>query len=270
MQQPLKRPGAEALLVRLPSGGDRASRSFPTRFVFEMPASPSARKMDVNGKITVRIPQIEGLSVLQSRVKLFLPRDFVYTSFDGLMTPPPEEEGWSRWLNGWNELLPHLGPNPTGMGQRVQPEFPEAKQSGTGGLDFKLPQDGQVRTLERLNAPSEITVGYRSKRANFVYQALLFFMMICAGLWFMVRPARERTFFVMSVIGLLVLSGLLQNASASIPRAGFLGGLLAMAAWFFIGTASKAKLFVSRTYQRVRGRFARKPVVVAGNTNSDE
>ncbi|HSJ02181.1 MAG TPA: hypothetical protein VK956_06980, partial [Verrucomicrobium sp.] len=97
-QRPMKREGSDDLLVRLPSNSAARTKSFPVRFVYEIPSPEAGEKMGWMGGITVAPPTLTDVTaILQTQQALYVPESHEYTKFKGPMTLSLKERGWGRF-----------------------------------------------------------------------------------------------------------------------------------------------------------------------------
>ena len=232
-QQPMKRVGAEDLLVRLPGGQGHGATGFPVRFVYEMPSPKAGEKMGRTGSFTIEPPKLTDVSVvLETHAQLYLPERYDYTSFEGAMTQSVADRGWGKLHGIFDPLIPSFGPQLDAPVEQWNP-VPAIPASQKAPFDFKVPHQGQSAKLHRLGAPATIEVTFRTRTMSFVMKSAAFLLVVLLGLFWLTRSLASKVVFA-GVVSLcaVVSTGLLSAANGAVAQAAVLGVLAIMGVWF--------------------------------------
>ncbi|CAN5333121.1 hypothetical protein BH23VER1_BH23VER1_27960 [soil metagenome] len=238
-QQPMRRGGDEddGLLVRLPAGAG-ADAEVTVRFVYATPRQLAESDDDMGAGGSFAIPPVvlTDADVLESRLTLYLPQEYVYTEFDGAMRRPAEQRGWTRFRRGLQWLVPALGPEVVEDSSPGWNDPPPRPDTAGGGFDFDLSREGQAVTLHRLDRPAEVSVSYRSRTLSYALEAVAGLLALGIGLA-LTRKALPLKFGYAFVVGFgaLVLGGVTGPGWASIWHMVFLGVLGAVIVWVVAG-----------------------------------
>jgi len=234
-QQPMRREGSEGLLIRLPSG-DAARTAFPVRFVFEVPSAHAGEKLGSFGSLSISVPAVDEVAIMQTRHRLHLPPQWHYTRFDGPLTPDSKERSWTEARRAAQYLLPSFGPQLDPALQSSTADVPEVSPDVRALYGFNVSGGGHAETLRRLGPPAAIDVRFRSAKITFMYQAGAFFLALLLGLGAMRRPLRARLRYMLVFgLGALLLTGVLPAADVSIALAVLLAVVCAVGLWFVCG-----------------------------------
>ncbi|MFT5467991.1 MAG: hypothetical protein ACI8UO_003099 [Verrucomicrobiales bacterium] len=236
-QTPMKQAGSDDVYVRLPSGASVRNRSFPVRFVYEIPsAKPGAELTEWDGVVPVAELANADFNVLQSRLNLYLPNAYRYTKFEGPMQMPAEDRGWRRFQGRLNFLIPALGPKVEVVPVSKKQPPPTISNEASSGFDVPMVREGQLFTLYRLDKPEKIQVSFRDElvmQAMAVTMAILAFLI---GVMLLGRSLKTKfVYFVFFGIGALAVSGLISPAFTGHAEAVFLGVLFAVGIWILGG-----------------------------------
>lgn len=233
-QQPMRREGSEALLIRLPSGVGQTL--FPVRLVFEVPSPNPGVKLGARGAFTVPAPHLPAVGVLETRHRLFLPEDWHYTAIDSPLTRVSLTRGWTRARRWIDWLIPVFGPQPATAEQARWSEPPQIETAQRALFGFQVPQQGHLETLRRLGPPAEIQVTFRGGKLTFAYEAAAFLITLLAGLLFGGRsPARRIGLVAAAGFGGLLATGLVGPANMPVARAVMLAAALLAGLWLLTG-----------------------------------
>ncbi len=236
-QQPMSRANEDVVLIRLPVGENQSATEFPVRFIYEIPSPNPGDQLGWIGSAKIPSAELIDAEILQSRLTLFLPNDYVYRKFKSAMRLPVQERGWQRKRERYFDwLIPTLGPQiQTGVdGVWSDPKPLPAGQSG--GFDLEIPKEGISYTLNRLDAPAPVTVSYRSKGFALFVEAFVALLAFCVGLYLILYPLRLRLIYF-AVAGLLplIIAGSVSPTSASFWTAIYLGTFFAAIIWLLRG-----------------------------------
>ncbi len=249
-QQPMKREGADDLLIRLPSDAASRRAAFPVRFVYEVPSRDAGRKMGWTGGIHVDVPVLPGeAKVLETHHAVFLPESHDYTGFQGPMTVSLRDRGWLQLRGLVNALVPALGPSFTqDRGEWTSvPAIPEQQKAS---FEFQVPTQGRSVILHRLGIPAATEIAFRARSVSYALEGLVFLVVL--GLGFLLWRASvgvKFQYLVLFGLGGLLLTGILspangQEAKGSVLAAGLMAGLWAVAGLLrgFKGIVQKIRL----------------------------
>jgi|GEM_PF-672497 len=254
-RQPMRRAGEDVVLIRLPAGKDRSSSAFPIRFVYEVPSPRPGRRLPLFGKLVVPTVTLKDAGILQSRIVLFLPRDYRYHTFRSAMELPLRERGWTHFRNAFDWLVPALGPQVPASGAGRWQDPPSLPESAGGGFDLEIPTEGRRHTLHRLDAPDTVSVSFRSGTFALLTEALAGLATFVLGLLFVPRQAKWRfAFFAGAGLLPLVIAGAVSPGAAPFWTAIYLGAFFAALVWLAGGAIGIAKRLLVRVW-----RFLTKP-----------
>ncbi|MBK8091877.1 MAG: hypothetical protein IPK32_07810 [Verrucomicrobiaceae bacterium] len=231
-QQPMRREGSDDLLIRLPSG-DAARAAFPVRFVFEVPSAHAGEKFGHFGSLSVSVPVVDEVAIMQTRHRLYLPPQWHYTRFDGPLTPDSRDRSWTQARRAVQYLLPSFGPQVDPTSQSETAYIPAVPNDVRALYGFQISQSGHTETLRRLGPPAAIDVRFRSEKVTFGCQAAAFFICLLIGLR---RSLRGRLrYLIFFGLGALLLTGVLPAADVSIALAVLLAVAVSVGLWFVSG-----------------------------------
>ena len=229
-QQPMKREGADDLLIRLPSDAASRRAAFPVRFVYEVPSEEAGRKMGWWGSIHIEPPTLlEVTKVLEAHHALYLPESHDYTAFDGPMTLSVRDRGWARFRGLVNSLVPALGPAFT-QSQGDWNTVPAIPADQKAAFDFQVPTQGRSVVLHRLGEPAATDVSFRTRGFSYFLEGVVFFVVLALGLarWRAPLRAKFRYLLIFGVGGIL-LTGILTPANGQVTKgAVFAAGIMAL------------------------------------------
>lgn len=203
------------------------------RLLYELPSAEPGRSMPGGGRWLVPVPEVDEVRILQSRLRLYLPQEAVFTRFRGSMRLPVEQSGWARFRRVVDVLIPALGPDIEGRTPGPWTGPPALEQQGGTGIDLDLPREGQRYELHRLAEPSEVIVKFRSRTRHQVYEAFWFLLALVGAV--VVAAPRRALYAVVVGVGFLLLAGLIQGQNGSIALAGFAGVAVAVMCWLALG-----------------------------------
>ena len=275
-QQPMSRAGEDVVLIRLPVGDGNAETEFPVRFIFETPSPDPGDNLGWTGSIDVPVAELLDAEILQSRLHLYVPDDYVYHRFDSAMHLPLGERGWTRFRNAFDWLVPTLGPQIPVRRESQWQEPPSLPAAAGGGFDLEIPTEGQRHTLHRLDRPDTVKVGYRSKGFALFWEAVLALAAFIGGLFLIARPIRHKLiFFAAAGLLPLVIAGAVTPTAASFWTAIYLGTFLAALIWILRGVPALLKRLGQKTKQLISRRKSKKkkkpkPKPVTGEPADDE
>jgi hypothetical protein len=259
-QQPSRRPDRNELLIRLPARADR--QSFAVRFVYERPSAHPGVKLGWRGTLRLEPPKLAEIETLQSKWTLFLPPDYRYVKFGGPMRAAATDRGWDVFRMALDLFVPQFGPlNPELSGPQ-ESEPPPVPAAQTAGFDTQLQRSGLEFVLRRLGEPSTIEASYRAKTYAATVEVIAFLISLCCGLLLTGRSVAQRfAYFVIVGLGALVIAGAKDPRGAGFWQAIYLGALLALVVWLFVGTTkSAAKLLKADSWRWLkRGRSTPTP-----------
>ena len=248
-QQPMQRADDDAVLVRLEGSGiGDGDQAVPVRLVYEIASDDPGRNMPGGGRWQIPVPAVDQVRILQSRLRLYLPQEAVFTRFQGPMRLPVEQSGWARFRRATDYLIPALGPDIEGRRPSPWSGPPALDSQGGSGFDLELSREGQQYELHRLAEPAEVTVRFRSRTRHQVYEGFWFLLALAGGL--LVPTGRRVLYAVAGGAGLLLLAGLIQGQNASIPLAGFVGVALAVPVWLATGSLQVVNQWRRRRTER--------------------
>lgn len=228
-QQPMRREGSDDLLVRLPAG---VRTAVSVRLVYESPSPEPGKKLAFMGSLTVGAPTLPEVGVLETRHRLFLPDDWHYTRISGPLTRTAQERGWSRVRRLSDRLIPAFGPQLDTLENSQWNDPPQVDGDTRALFGLQVPQQGHRETLRRLGPPAEVGVGFRSKKATFLWEALAFLAVVLGGWWAHRRPLHVRALFVLVAgFGALLLTGLVGPADVPVMIAAMLATCLVGGLW---------------------------------------
>ncbi len=235
-QQPMSQTGSAEVMIRLPASNDTRNRAFPVRFVYEQPSPHPDKALNSRGQHQIRVARLTNAGVLQTRLNLYLPPDFRYTSFDGPMQRRVKARGWRDLRNALDFLVPALGPR-LDVGAvsdwQAPPQLP-----GNAGAGFSVPiaKEGAQFTLHRLDRPADVTVAYVGDGVSAGLEAILCLLAFGIGVLLTGRGLKAK-FAYLIFVGLLslVVAGVVAPNFASVYQAIFLGVLLAVGVWLIAG-----------------------------------
>lgn len=259
-QRPMKREGADDLLVRLPSGAAARNTAFPVRFVYEIPSPKAGEKMGWMGGLSIAPPALADVAVvLQTQQALFLPESHEYTKFKGPMTLSLKERGWGRFRGIINSLVPAFGPQFTQSSGDWTPA-PSIPAEHRSTFDFQVPAQGRSFVLHRLGAPAATQVSYRSRGWSYFLETLVFFGVVVLGLrrWHHPLPDKLR-FLVLFGLGGVLVTGLVSAANAQVAKGAVLAAALVAGLWFAAGVVHRVRNKVQAFGKRPRAAAAVAP-----------
>ena len=233
-QQPMRREGSEDMLVRLPSG-EAARTAFPVRFVYESPSPNPGEKLGTWGSLSVNVPQVAEVGVMETQHTLFLPpREWHYTGFNGPLSPDSRENSWRMTQSILNEVLPAFGPQLDTLDASQQADMPSVPEDMRTLYGAQVQQQGHREVLRRLGPPAEIGVSFRGRRITFFYQALVFLLSLVAGVRSSSRsPQDKMRYLLIFGLGAMLLTGLVSAANVPVLLASMLAALILTLTWFF-------------------------------------
>lgn len=236
-QTPMKQAGSDDVYVRLPAGADARNRSFPVRFVYEIPSANPGGELDSwDGSVPVAQLANADINVLQSRLNLYLPQDYRYTDFDGPMQLPASVRGWNKLRSSLDFLVPALGPQVNTAPVSHWQAPPAIGHQGSSGFDVPMVREGQLFTLYRLDKPAAAGVSFKSEKFMLAVDAVLGLLAFLIGVLITGRSLRAKfVYFVVIGLGGLVVSGLVSPQLAPPAKAVFLGVLFATGIWVLAG-----------------------------------
>lgn len=235
-QQPMRREGSEDMLVRLPSG-DAARVAFPVRFVFESPSPKPGEKLGWWGSISVNVPQVAEVGIMETRHTLYLPpNEWRYTGFSGPLSPESRDRSWRMMQSFINEALPAFGPQLDTLDQTQQSQMPAVDSDVRALYGSQVQQQGHREVLHRLGPPAEIGVSFRGRRITFFYQALAFLVSLIAGVrcW-RGRPQEKLRYLAVFGLGAMLLTGLVSAANVPVLLASMLAAFMLLITWICCG-----------------------------------
>ncbi|WP_395749422.1 hypothetical protein [Prosthecobacter sp.] len=235
-QQPMRREVSEDMLVRLPSG-DAARTAFPVRFVFESPSPAPGEKLGNWGSLSVNVPQVAEVGIMETRHTLLLPeKEWHYTAFSGPLSLQSHETSWQKMQNFLNDVLPAFGPQLDVLNQAQDSRFPIVQDDVRTLYGSQVQQQGHPETLHRLGPPAEIGVSFRSRRITYLYQALAFLISLIAGVrcWTS-PPAKKLRYLAIFGLGSMLLTGLVGAANIPVLLAAMLAAFILLLIWIFTG-----------------------------------
>lgn len=237
-QTPMKQAGSDDVFVRLPAGAEARNRSFPVRFVYEIPSAHPGEPIGGQGSVAIPVAQLANadINVLQSRLNLYLPTNYRYTKFEGAMQLPAEARGWRRLRNAIDFLVPALGPQlETGPVSHWQAP-PALGNEASSGFDVPMVREGELFRLYRLDKPGEARVSFRSETVGIALEAGAWLLAFLIGALLTKASLRGKfVYFVLFGLGALVVSGLLLTHDARIAQAVFIGVVFAAGIWILAG-----------------------------------
>ncbi len=255
-QQPMRRADEDVVLIRLPV--EEGLDVFPVRFVYEVPSPSPGEKLGAMGSVSFVPAELTDAEVLQSHLKLYLPEDYVYRSFKSAMRLPVSNRGWDRFRNAFSWLIPSLGPqipNSRANGWSQPPNLPANQQRG---FDIRIPTEGRQFDLHRLDAPSEVKIGYRSQAFAFFWEALLGLAAFIVGLLLLNRDRKLKLIYFAAVgLGALIIAGAVIPTAASVWQAIYLGVFLAAVVWVAYKVLKSTKAGVEWLQERAEKRKAK-------------
>jgi hypothetical protein len=235
-QQPMKREGADDLLIRLPSDAASRRAAFPVRFVYEVPSENAGEKMGWWGSIHIEPPTLLDVTkVLEAHHALYLPESHDYTAFKGAMTLSVRDRGWARFRGLVNTLVPALGPAFT-QSQGDWNTVPAIPADQKAAFDFQVPTQGRNVVLHRLGEPAAIDVSFRSRGFSYFLEGVVFFVVLALGVARWNAPLRTKfRYLLIFGLGGILLTGILTPANGQIIKGSvFAAGIMA-AAWTACG-----------------------------------
>ncbi|HSJ02489.1 MAG TPA: hypothetical protein VK956_08555, partial [Verrucomicrobium sp.] len=261
-QRPMKREGSDDLLVRLPSNSAARTKSFPVRFVYEIPSPEAGEKMGWMGGITVAPPTLTDVTaILQTQQALYVPESHEYTKFKGPMTLSLKERGWGRFRGIINSLIPSFGPQFT-QSQGDWTPAPSIPDSERSTFDFQVPTQGRNYVLHRLGAPAATDVSYRSRGFSYFLESLVFVGVLALGIRRWHYPMQDKfRFLVIFGVGGLLLTGLLSAANAQVAKGAVLATAVVAGLWAVCAFSSRVRRLFSRWGARLQ-KSATPPVTV--------
>jgi hypothetical protein len=249
-QQPMKREGADDLLIRLPSDAASRRAAFPVRFVYEVPSEKAGEKMGWWGGIDIEPPTLLDVTkVLEAHHALYLPESHDYTKFSGAMTLSVRDRGWARF-RGLVNVVPALGPAFT-QSQGDWNTVPSIPADQKAAFDFQVPTQGRNVVLHRLGEPAAVGVSFRSRGFSYFLEGVVFFVVLAFGVARWKAPLRTK-FRYLLVFGLggVLLTGLLTPANAQVAKGSvFAAGIMAVT-WTICGFLHGVKNWRQRPKRR--------------------
>ena len=246
-QQPMKREGADDLLIRLPSDAASRRAAFPVRFVYEVPSDEAGKKMGWWGGIHIEPPALLDVTkVLEAHHALYLPESHDYTAFDGPMTLSVKDRGWARFRGVVNSLVPALGPAFT-QSQGDWNTVPAIPPDQKAAFDFQVPTQGRNVVLHRLGEPATTDVSFRARGFSYFLEGVVFFLVLAMGLARWRAPLRAKfRYLLIFGLGGILLTGILSPANGQVAKgAVFAAGLMALA-WVVCGFVRGARNWSQR------------------------
>lgn len=235
-QQPMSRANEDVVLIRLPVGENQSANEFPVRFIYEIPSPNPGDQLGAFGTAEIPSAELMDAEILQSRLTLYLPDDYLYRKFTSAMKLPVRERGWTRFRNAFDWLIPTLGPQIPVHRATLWSDPPKLPAAQAGGFDLEIPTGGQPFTLHRLDAPTSVAVSYRSKGFALFCEALVGLLAFAGGLYMILYPLRYRLMYFAG-FGLLplIIAGAVSPTSASFWTAIYLGTFFAAVVWLVRG-----------------------------------
>jgi hypothetical protein len=248
-QQPSKRPDKNELLIRLPARQDN-KEEFSVRFVYEVPSPKPGDRLGWRGTLNIQPPILADTGILQTKWTLWLPKDFRYVKFSGSMREALSVRGWDIFVNGGGPtfpiiqrkfpgmrlFLPRVGPDAPNPDAARQAEPPRLAPATEPGFDTRLQPEGVSVVMRRLDAPSEIKVGYRGKTYAATVEAMACLLAFYGGVRLLGRPRSSRFAYFMFVgFGALIIAGAVNPRGASFWYMIYLGVFLAALVWLACG-----------------------------------
>jgi hypothetical protein len=250
-QQPMKREGADDLLIRLPSDAASRHAAFPVRFVYEVPSEEAGKKMGWWGGIHIDPPTLLDVTkVLEAHHALYLPESHDYTAFKGAMSLSVRDRGWARFRGMVNALVPALGPAFTqSLGDwNTVPAIPADQKAA---FDFQVPTQGRNVVLHRLGEPAAIDVSFRSRGFSYFLEGVVFFLVLALGVARWKAPLRTKfRYLLIFGLGGILLTGILTPANGQVVKGSvFAAGIMAVA-WTVCGFFRGVKNWMQRPKHR--------------------
>ena len=256
-QQPMRRADEDVVLIRLPV--EEGLDVFAVRFVYEVPSPNPGKKLGAMGSVTFSPVELTDAEVLQSHLKLYLPEDYVYRSFKSAMRMPVANRGWDRFRNAFSWLIPSLGPQIPNQHANGWEQAPQMKANQQRGFDIRIPTEGRQFDLHRLDAPSDVKIGYRSEAFAFFWEALLGLVAFIVGLLLLNKSRRIKLiYFAAAGLGALIVAGAVAPTAASVWQSIYLGVFLAALIWLVFGVLRKTKRGADWLNKKAKARSARK------------
>ena len=243
LQQPSKRPDQNEMLIRLPvqQGSDQ---TFAVRFIYEVPSPKSGSGLWPRGTIRVEPPVLaDNTEIMQTKWVLYLPSGYRYVQFAGPMRENlAQRRGWTRFHAIFDRFVPNFGPvqiaNPQ-LADESQSQLPSGVVQN-GGVNFQVPQGAQIAVLNRLDAPAEVAISYRSLTYYYTFEAILFFAALYFGLKLNRAPREAKFAYVFFIgIGALVIAGVVDPRGAGKWQSVYLGVMFSLLFWLGWGTVLK-------------------------------
>jgi hypothetical protein len=230
-QQPMRREGADDLLVRLPAGAGR--EAFPVRLVYEQPSPDPGRKLGATGRLAVPVAEVAGTGVLETRHRLFMPEERHYTRAEGPMSRAAAARGWSRVRRLLDPLIPAFGPQLSALEQGRWTEPPAVPVETRAVFGFQVPQQGHLETLRRRGPPAEAVLVFRARWITRALEAGAFLLALLLGLA-CGRLAAGTRFGILLVAGftLLLGTGLAGPSDVPVLMAALAAVALLLGWWF--------------------------------------
>ncbi|QIF00764.1 hypothetical protein [Roseimicrobium sp. ORNL1] len=250
-QQPMKREGADDLLIRLPSDAASRRAAFPVRFVYEVPSEKAGEKIGWWGGIHIDPPALLDVTkVLEAHHALYLPESHDYTGFTGPMTLSVRDRGWMRFRSMVNALVPAFGPSLTQSSGdwNTVPAIPPDQKAA---FDFQVPTQGRNVVLHRLGEPAAIDVSFRSRGFSYFLEGVMFFVVLALGVARWKAPLREKfRYLLIFGLGGILLTGILSPANGQVAKGSvFAAGIMAVA-WTVCGFFRGVKNWMQRPKHR--------------------
>ncbi|RBP47417.1 hypothetical protein DES53_101214 [Roseimicrobium gellanilyticum] len=250
-QQPMKREGADDLLIRLPSDAASRRAAFPVRFVYEVPSEEAGKKMGWWGGIHIEPPTLLDVTkVLEAHHALYLPESHDYTAFKGAMTLSVRDRGWARFRGMVNALVPAFGPTFT-QSQGDWNTVPSIPADQKAAFDFQVPAQGRNVVLHRLGEPAAIDVSFRSRGFSYFLEGVVFFVVLALGVARWKAPLRTKfRYLLIFGLGGILLTGILSPANGQVVKGSvFAAGIMALA-WTVCGFFRGVKNWMQRPKHR--------------------
>ncbi len=256
-QQPMRRADEDVVLIRLPV--EEGLDVFAVRFVYEVPSPNPGEKLGAMGSVMFSPVELTDAEVLQSHLKLYLPEDYVYRSFRSAMRMPVSNRGWDRFRNAFSWLIPSLGPQIPNHHANGWEQAPQMKANQQRGFDIQIPTEGRQFDLHRLDAPTDVKIGYRSEAFAFFWEALLGLAAFVVGLLLLNKDRRIKLiYFAAAGLGALIIAGAVAPTAASIWQAIYLGVFLAALVWLIFGILKKTKRGAEWLNEKAKARSAKR------------
>jgi len=217
-------------LIPLPASPE--DKSYPVRIAYEIPSATPGEGLP-EWRTVIPMAELPEVEIVQSRLRLFLPDDYRYNRIQSAMIRNDEPTRWEDTRHYLLTLMPTIKSQMEAV-EVIDWQTPPALDDG---VQSSLVEEGVAVELRRLDAPSEVLIGYGRKAKANILDTVLGLLAFVVGAW-LTRGSVWTKFLYFVFVGLMALflaSGSGSAHFAQVFGSIFVGVMAAALVWVLAG-----------------------------------